>query len=280
MDLFGTFLKETPSFRGKWRLERVWQAKIHTAERTGYLPNGTSVETNLSIPYERQVWLKAEEWNELIFLGRLLSPGDCFIDVGANIGLWTLTAAGAVGATGHVVSFEPNPSTFAKLERNVARNNMQGFVSLYPCAVSAESGQAQFSCKADHNVSHLVEEGDVDTISVEVIALDSIIENITSKRITGIKIDTEGHELETLKGAEQIIREHSPWLIVEFNTTLLPSTLLAGWSVYDYLTARGYRAWTYDKSSFHAVVRDFAISGYTNICFRKTAGPLRKQGSF
>jgi FkbM family methyltransferase len=178
MDLFGFFLREAPSFRGKWRLQQVWSTMIHNPNRIGHLPCGASIETNLDIPYERQVWLKAEEWHELIFLGRMLSAGDCFIDVGANIGLWTLSAASAVGANGRVFSFEPNPSTFAKLERNVARNDMQKRTSLYPCAVSAKSGQAQFSCKTDHNVSHLAEKEDADTILVKIINLDSVIETV------------------------------------------------------------------------------------------------------
>jgi FkbM family methyltransferase len=200
----------------------------------------------------------------------LLSAGDCFIDVGANIGLWTLSAASAVGANGHVFSFEPNPSTFAKLEKNVARNKMQQRISLYPCAVSAKPGQAQFSCKADHNISHLSDKQDGETISVKVINLDSLIETIPChKKIVGIKIDTEGHELKTLEGAARIIQEHNPWLIVEFNTTLLPSKAISDWGVYDYLTAKGYRPWTYDKKNLHPVPSDFAISGYTNICFRK-----------
>ena len=271
MDIFGTLLKETPSFRGKSRLQRLWQRKIYNPKRLAHLPCGMSVETDLAIPYERQVWLKAEEWDDLIFLRQLLSAGEQFVDVGANIGLWTLTAAEKVGENGRIFSFEPNPATFTKLQKNVERNKIQERVLLYQCAVSSKSGSEAFFCASEHNVSQLAEHERADAITVRIVDLDSLLEGAPClNRIAGIKIDVEGHEFEVLKGAERTIRKHNPWIIVEFNTTSLQSKAISDWSVYNHLLAHGYRAWTYDKTQIYSLSPAFALDGYTNILFRKS----------
>jgi len=74
------------------------------------LPDGSILKVQLDVPYEQMVWLQDEEWDELRYLQNKLRPGDVFIDVGANIGLWTLVAATSVGPSGRVFSFEPNPN--------------------------------------------------------------------------------------------------------------------------------------------------------------------------
>lgn len=121
MDIIGTILRITPPFRYKWELQKYWAKTIRDVNRVSVLPCGAAIETDMRVQYERQIWLQDEEWDEIAFLRTQLSAGDCFIDVGANIGLWTLTAASCVGQQGHVYSFEPNPTTFAKLRGNVFR---------------------------------------------------------------------------------------------------------------------------------------------------------------
>jgi hypothetical protein len=63
--------------------------------------------------------------------------------------------------------------------------------------------------------------------------------------ITGIKVDTEGHERETLLGARYTLQKYKPWLIVEFNTQSLESKHLTDWPVHQDLLLLGYQAFTY-----------------------------------
>ena len=68
-DLIGNILRTTPPFRGKWRLQRVWERFLMAPDRRlARLPDGSSVEVEMAIPYERMVWLQAEEWHELQYL--------------------------------------------------------------------------------------------------------------------------------------------------------------------------------------------------------------------
>src|SRR5205807_1845884 len=69
-----------------------------------------------------------------LYLQSMLRPGMVFVDVGANIGIHTLHAARAVGASGMVYSFEPDPKTFAVLQQNVRANGIQR-VELFPVAL-------------------------------------------------------------------------------------------------------------------------------------------------
>jgi FkbM family methyltransferase len=190
------------------------------------------------------------------------------VDVGANVGLWTLVAASAVGPGGRVFSFEPNPATFQKLSANLARNGKGDVVTAFQQAVSRAHGSVLFSCPADHNLSAISgdPEGD-DMISVQTVSLDSVLQGA---KVSGMKLDTEGHELSALEGALRTIGESSPWLVIEFNTTLLASPVLADWPVYHFLDSLGYKPFTYDGAQDARSLADsFSISGYCNLLFQR-----------
>ena len=153
-DVLGNLLRVTPTFRGKWRLRRAWERTLVAGDvRTASLPDGSILKVQLDIPYERMVWLQDEEWDELRYLHHKLRPGDVFIDVGANIGLWTLVAASSVGSCGRVFSFEPNPTTFDKLTDNIRFNKKDTIIEVFQEAVSKEEGVVSFVCDPQHNLS-------------------------------------------------------------------------------------------------------------------------------
>ena len=224
----------------------------------------------MDIPYDRMVWLQAEEWTELQQLQSRLGKSDIFVDVGANIGLWTLVAASSVGSDGRVISLEPNPATFERLVANIKRNQKEGVVTAYPFAASRATGSVSFLCAADHNLSGISDDPKSgDLISVQTVALDSVLQGM---KVAGMKIDTEGHELLTLEGARRTIESASPWLIIEFNTTLLSSALLGDWKVYQFLAAIGYKPFIYDEDCERTPVdASFSTTGYRNILFERSA---------
>lgn len=270
MDLLGHLLRRTPSFRGKWRIQRVWERTLGPERRVARLPDGSLVEVDMSIPYERMVWLQSEEWNELQYLSYRLRQNETFVDVGANIGIWTLVAASAVGSAGKVFSFEPNPNTFRKLVANIDRNNRAGIVTAHQRAVSDIDGSVSFACPAQHNLSAIANDVTAgNTITVTAVSLDSALHGA---KVDGIKLDTEGHELAALQGAAGIIKNASPWLIIEFNTTLLPSPVLRDWPVYQFLASLGYKPFIYDGPHQATPIDGAsAIRGYRNILFERSA---------
>src|SRR4029077_8003618 len=80
---------------------------------------------------------------DIDLVGRLLAPGDLFVDGGANVGLFTLVAARRVGATGRGLAFEPGRTVRARLVENIALNGFTQ-VDVMPFALSAAPGEASF----------------------------------------------------------------------------------------------------------------------------------------
>jgi len=143
------------------------------------------------------------DYEELSFTLHLLGPSDLFIDVGANQGGWSLTAAGT-GA--RVIAFEPIPLTFQRLQANLAANatEIRNRVQAMPFAVGESPGKAVFTSTLDAG-NHLLRDGEAPPggcIEVEVGRLDDLLGNESP---TLIKIDVEGEELGVLRGGPKVL---------------------------------------------------------------------------
>lgn len=155
-------------------------------------------------------------------LERMLSTGGCFLDVGAHQGLWSLYAAKLVGPRGTVRSIEPSPA-FAKLKL---------VAQLYPvikpvrCALGAAAGEATFYAQGVSMSASLVEAVTQITRSIQadvpiqpervaVRTLDDILDEL-ERTPSLVKIDTEGYELEVLRGASRTLARRIP-LVIEIH---------------------------------------------------------------
>jgi len=266
VDLLGQIIRTSPEFRGKWRLIDYWIANTSKDKRIRKLPGGAEVLCDLSVPYEAMVWLEREEQNDLELLRHLLRRGQTFVDCGANIGIWSLVAATTVGEFGKVHAFEPNPHTFEKLSYNASM--LRTKPALYNLAVGAAEGMRTFECSESHNVSK-VTDGTVDNVMlVPMTTLDSILDG---EEINGIKIDVEGLEFEVLTGGEGMLREHKPWLCVEFNTHLAGMNVLNDWPVHQYLRDCGYSCRRFqdalDLTSKTLLPDAWETTGYRNLFY-------------
>ena len=135
------------------------------------------------------------EVHEMAFVLHLLRPGEHFVDVGANVGSYTVLAGGGVKA--RVTAVEPIPATFAHLQRNVALNGMSDLVRCCQVGLSGKSGMLRFSSGLD-TVNHVLAKGeDVPGVDVPVTRLDDLVGQDVP---TLMKIDVEGHELAVLHG--------------------------------------------------------------------------------
>jgi len=151
------------------------------------------------------------EERETVFFKKITNKGMHILDIGANIGYFTLQFSKSVGSKGKVTSFEPNPKSFAILEKNVLKNNLKNVV-LYKKAVSDFSGNAKFyiskSNAGDNRFEGKLIHDDDDKrqqIEVEVIKLDDFIDN---EQVDLMKIDTQGAEMKVFKGASKIIKNN------------------------------------------------------------------------
>jgi FkbM family methyltransferase len=156
---------------------------------------------------------------------RRLAPGDVCVDVGAHVGYFTLLASKLVGDTGHVYAFEPSPSNYNGLRRNLQRNGVTN-VTAFPLAAGKGVAQALLHEGPGTNsgratlrpvrpdLSAIEEPG----VTVEVRPVPSCIPEDDLKRIRVIKVDVEASELEVLEGLVPIFElGERLTLFVEFN---------------------------------------------------------------
>ncbi len=143
-----------------------------------------------------------EDYEDMAFLLHLLRKDDLFIDVGANIGSYTVLASAHVGAK--TISIEPVPSTFENLVRNISINQIHEKVTAYRIALGSMKGTIDFTSSLDtwNCVASKEEPG---TIKVPVDTLDGILQNIETPLL--IKMDVEGFETEVLQGASMTLQQ-------------------------------------------------------------------------
>lgn len=148
------------------------------------------------------------EQDEVRVLRQVLKPGMTFVDVGANIGIFTVVGAHLVGPSGAVVCFEPEPSNYRLLLQNLARNGVTN-VRAENVAVGARAETRTLHLEgrsiATHSLLTTHRTGRIEAqIEVNVVRLD---EHLTPdiERIDLLKIDVEGYEPFVLEGAESIL---------------------------------------------------------------------------
>lgn len=156
------------------------------------------------------VRLREEGWFEpfeTLLVQRLVSPGDTVVDVGANIGYYTLQFARLVGEAGHVYAFEPDPRNFALLEENVWQNGYRN-VTLVRAAVAAEPGRVQLHLNAENRGDHRIYPSAPGraAIDVEAVALDDYFSDHKG-HFHLVKIDVQGAETGVFLGMRKMVAE-------------------------------------------------------------------------
>jgi FkbM family methyltransferase len=166
------------------------------------------------------------ERNELDFVRRTIKPGQTVLDVGANIGVFTITMASLVGPTGRVYAFEPLETEAALLARSIVENNFTDRVELVPAALSDKEGSAQLirALKTNNkggaylkDKQELVPAGHLAT-DVKLITLDTYP---VKRPVSFIKIDIEGAEPLAFRGARKLLQEDRPVILSEIHPPLL-----------------------------------------------------------
>jgi len=136
---------------------------------------------------------------------------DLFLDIGANIGLYSIRVALA-GLTSRVTAFEPDRRNLQQLGANILLNRLTGKITVVDKAVSAQSGSVGFQPASERSTgqSQVVGEGGV---AIDAVALDDFI--IASDQRIFAKIDIEGHELSALQGMRRLIAGNRVFLQIE-----------------------------------------------------------------
>lgn len=184
----------------------------------------------------------APDFASMRFMEQYLRPGDAVLDVGANIGLYSVIAATFVGDGGRVHAFEPVPSTIRRLKENLRINGLES-VTIHRCAVGETDGEATITTEFD-GTNHLAGRGE--GLQIPIRRLDSLFR---SESFAFAKFDVEGFEWPAFKGATgPFERKALPVVVFELNGALdrfnlQPKDLLS------WLDERGYDVGHYDPDT-------------------------------
>ena len=175
---------------------------------------------------------------EYALMDEWVSEGDWVIDVGANIGHYTLRLSSLVGATGRVLAFEPVSATFGLLASNVA-SAKAGNVTLLNAASSDKTEVVGMEIPSfetgleNYYMANISDDGDISCLT---LAVDSLS---LPHRVGFVKIDAEGHELPVLAGMRELLLRDKPILVVELSND----------KIQEYLEPIGYETIVLAESS-------------------------------
>jgi FkbM family methyltransferase len=244
-----------------------WQSQIDKKEYfTFRLQSGIKIYLYFDSILCRGIYCHDFESNERQFLNKFLRQGDLFIDIGANIGLFTLIASYCVGQKGFVYSIEPCSKTYQRLVRNVGLNRMNN-VKCAQIALSDHTGQIEMNVSLDgYDAWNSIAQpfsGDAFTMeSIKATSLDDFArEHKLMGRVKMIKIDVEGWESHVLSGGyEMLSRTDAPVLQVEFTDQASQSAGTSCQALYHQLEDFGYRMYLYDGTSKRIIPDPIRVS--------------------
>jgi len=235
-----------PSFPGKVRLIDMAAGVLLLTggnERKVCLWEGAEFCVDLRDRIQRQMWCSCYEPHVTAALRRILRPGDTFVDLGAHIGYHSYLAAGLVGASGCIFSFEADPANFQRLRRN-----LEGFPQARAehCAVWSGEENLMFTRSESLKESGWGALASVrnaperEQVAVHGVSLDFWSERAKPEAIRAIKIDVEGAELAVLHGAKRILQGMRPILVMEVSEPLLRQAGASASMIEELLRSYGY----------------------------------------
>jgi len=219
-------LRALPDWRGKASVALWWKRR---RERGGPLGGGWRLRlsdgSTLCLPRGSQMsWSVAATgyWDRhvIALVAGYIQPRSIALDIGASLGLWAVPLAAAARSAGaRLWCFEPNPDNLAWLQANIDVNGLAGIAEVHPHALGARRATARLGCR-EHGGGNgaLIEIDARDAVDVAVMRVDDLE---FPQRVSFVKMDVEGFELEVLRGARALLERDRPAIFGEFNAEWL-----------------------------------------------------------
>lgn len=288
--IYGAYL---PHHRGKWRvvaalidwlkLERVYRGKIYNVDR-----GGISWKLNPECLVHRTILYEGGyEPRESRWLSSVVRPGWKMIDVGANIGYFSMLVEKLSGGTADIYSFEPLGENFEYLNEN-RRLNAFDRIRTYNMALGDRETELAFSVPSAGNTGQgrILVEGEnvaVDGLieRVRVTTLDAFVEENGISGIDFIKMDVEGAEALVLAGARSTILRDRPLMMIEINPEALGEFQLTGEDLIARISELGYDLFTVEPGQrLEPLTAATDLDPFRNaICFPKERATSERGGS-
>jgi FkbM family methyltransferase len=217
-----------PRFRGKARVGAAVTRALQPSQAMAVrMRDGSTLRLDPRSETERfAIWTGEYDCELMSQLSRCLSEGDTALDIGANVGFWTVALGKRLrDLRGMLFAFEPVPANFARLEENVDLNDLGSTVCCMQAALGEEEGSLELA--VDHRNgavtgNAVVVRGGVGnymkaTDQAQVARLDRVAEELNVTRCRFMKIDIEGAEAMAFRGGMNFLRSCRPIIFGEFN---------------------------------------------------------------
>lgn len=163
-----------------------------------------------------RIWLGGFEPAKMALAVTLTNRDGVAIDIGANVGVYTLLFSSAVGAGGRVIAIEPNPENLAFIQRHIELNAIKN-VTVIAAAAGDRSGSVAFDCGETSSTGRIDTNGG---LVVRCVTVDEVMDQ-AGGRASVVKIDVEGGELDVLKGARATLQKHRPVVLLATHSRAL-----------------------------------------------------------
>ncbi len=197
----------------------------------------------------------------------LIKPGSVCIDVGANVGIHSLTMAQAIENNGKVYAFEPHPEIIKRLCENIRINNFiqieaiqLGLSNKTSSAILKDEG-FDIANKGTAKIIEDLDSSDKPTFTISTITLDEFVEQRELKQLDFIKIDVEGHESAVFEGAEKTIAKFHPIIIFENDLEHPEQTQ----KLLSFLESKDYQFYEIHHKNIRPLLNHQNLSGFANI---------------
>jgi FkbM family methyltransferase len=186
---------------------------------------------------------EAENFN---FLKQQVQSGDTVLDIGAHIGFFANIAAFMVGSGGKIYAFEPTPSTNVMLHKMCAMNGNTNIITPINKAVGKEDGSIVFYISNDKidNTNSVLGYRDAAShkpIEIPLTSVDNFVKEKGLTKVDFIKIDVEGAEYDTIRGAAETLKKYRPSCILAIHPQLISEKGDQLGDIYDFVVNAGYR---------------------------------------
>ena len=254
---------------GQWQLVELSQFKIFVPAEDTFIGK-VIIRTH---DYEPHVGKVFREY---------LRTGMTVLDVGANVGYFTLMAASLVGASGAVYSWEPSPSNARALSASQLANGFKNIEIIQAAAADRTALLRYYRASSNGNVSDVIAESPEDVLSAETVTalrIDDVVPRTV--RVDFVKIDVEGYEFKALSGALNTLQRSRPVIVSEFSPASLPHTSgVSGREYLQFFERLGYDMFVIADSETIAadvsgVLSRFDASGtdHIDVLFRPKSAP-------
>jgi FkbM family methyltransferase len=277
LELYGTRIRHP----GQWRAHAFLRTLLKAS------PTGERRVTRRGLhwildpaDYTQQTlfWLGVRDRWEIFHLTRLLTRGSVILDVGANLGYYSVVLAKALAGDCVVYAFEPVGATFNRLVKHIALNGLEGVVRPLALAVSSSAGSGRMVSPPDNSgAAHLVGSDGLDETQVTTIDAFCAAHALTNVQL--IKLDVEGSEYAALRGARQLLRECRPTLMVEVHPCTLKRSGVSADDLLALVRSYGYALYVPRRAKLHPLTEVPSGNDYTNVFCLHPLGPRLERSS-